>query len=109
MLFEASGSEFAARVDSLGRAEAISCGAASGAVDRELPIRLTSGVSLPKGDRQRWLVEKAVELGVGRLVPLLTAAGWLRPRRTPAAGLDRAVVEASKQCGRNRLMQIRAG
>ena len=73
-------------------------------VERELTFGLTLAVALPKGDRQRWLVEKAVELGVTRLVPLQTA-------RSRAAGeqstkLGRYVIAASKQCGRNRLMQI---
>jgi len=72
---------------------------------RELPQPLTLGVPLPKGDRQRWIVEKAVELGVSCLVPLHT-------ERSVATGdkggekLDRYVIEASKQCERNRLMEI---
>jgi 16S rRNA (uracil1498-N3)-methyltransferase len=51
------------------------------------------------------LVEKLVELGVTRLVPLVTLRAG---EQTLASGerLRRAVIEASKQCGRNRLMQI---
>jgi 16S rRNA (uracil1498-N3)-methyltransferase len=72
---------------------------------RELAQPLTLGVPLPKGDRQRWIVEKTVELGVSCLVPL-------RTERSVATGdkggekLDRYVIEASKQCERNRLMEI---
>jgi 16S rRNA (uracil1498-N3)-methyltransferase len=72
---------------------------------RELPHPLTLGVPLPKGDRQRWIVEKAVELGVSRLVPLRTE----RSVATSDKGgekLDRYVIEASKQCERNRLMEV---
>ena len=72
---------------------------------RELPQPLTLGVPLPKGDRQRWIVEKAVELGVSCLVPLRTE----RSVATSDKGgekLDRYVIEASKQCERNRLMEI---
>lgn len=71
-------------------------------VERELPHPLTLGLALPKGDRQRWIVEKAVELGVGRLVPLVTE----RSESARADKLHRYVIEASKQCGRNRLMEI---
>jgi 16S rRNA (uracil1498-N3)-methyltransferase len=71
-------------------------------VDRELPFALTLGVALPKGDRQRWIVEKAVELGVTRLVPLITE----RSEKLGSEKLTRYVIEASKQCGRNRLMEI---
>src|SRR5262249_6284095 len=72
------------------------------AIDRELRVPLVLGVALPKGDRQRWLVEKAVELGVARVEPLQTE----RAISTPDSKLRTAVIAASKQCGRNPLMEI---
>jgi 16S rRNA (uracil1498-N3)-methyltransferase len=63
-------------------------------------------VALPKGDRQKWLVEKLTELGVTALVPLVTERGVAQPTASAIARLERAVIEASKQCGRNRLMRI---
>ena len=63
-------------------------------------------MALPKGDRQKWLVEKLVELGVARLVPLETAHGVAQPMESALERLRRGVIEASKQCGRNRLMEI---
>ncbi|NMC20576.1 MAG: 16S rRNA (uracil(1498)-N(3))-methyltransferase [Thermogutta sp.] len=77
-------------------------------VDRELPFRITIGAPLPKGDRERFLVEKLTELGVTVFVPLVTARGVVRPTAAAVRRLERAVIEASKQCGRNRLMQIAA-
>lgn len=67
---------------------------------------LTLAVALPKGERQKWLVEKLTELGVARLVPLETERGVAEA--TPAARerLRRGVIEACKQCGRNTLMEI---
>lgn len=108
VLFDGSGNEFAARVDRLGRTEAELAVLESRPVDRELSINLVLAVALPKGDRQRWLVEKAVELGVSRLVPLETARGVAQPVDKALLRLRRAVIEASKQCGRNRLMEIDA-
>jgi 16S rRNA (uracil1498-N3)-methyltransferase len=67
---------------------------------------LTLAVALPKGDRQKWLVEKAVELGVVRIVPLVTERGVAQPVEQALRRLWRAVIEASKQCGRNRLLEI---
>jgi 16S rRNA (uracil1498-N3)-methyltransferase len=106
VLFDASGSEFAARVERVGRADITLAVLARHEIDRELPIRLTLGVSLPKGDRQRWLVEKAVELGVTRLAPLVARRGVAQSSVEPPERLRRAVIEAAKQCGRNRLMEI---
>ena len=75
-------------------------------VDRELPFELVVGVSLPKGDRQKWLVEKLTELGVTELVPLVTERGVAQPTEAALERLGRSVIEAAKQCGRNRLMRI---
>lgn len=108
-LFDGSGAEFLARVERLGRNEVELAIVERAMVDRELPLELTLAVALPKGDRQRWLVEKAVELGVARLVPLETARGVAQPIDKAVTRLRRAVIEASKQCGRNRLLEIVAG
>ncbi|MEX0676402.1 MAG: 16S rRNA (uracil(1498)-N(3))-methyltransferase [Pirellulales bacterium] len=105
-LFDGSGAEFAARVEKVGRAEIELAIVSREPVDRELPVPVTLGVALPKGDRQRWLVEKATELGIGRLVPLVTEHGNIRVSPATLAKLRRAVIEACKQCGRNRLMEI---
>ena len=106
VLFDGSGAEFAARVERISRAEVELLVLSRQKVDRELPLELTLGVTLPKGGRQKWLVEKAVELGVARVVPLMTSRSVTKPGQQAVARLRRTVIEASKQCGRNRLMQI---
>lgn len=73
---------------------------------REPPLPLILLTSVPKGERFDWLVEKAVEIGVGRLVPLTTARSVVDPRASKLDRLRRTIVEASKQCGRNRLMEL---
>lgn len=70
--------------------------------------RLTLAVALPKGDRQKWLVEKLTELGVDRLVPLVTLRGVAEATQSARARLGRTGVEACKQCGRNTLLEITA-
>ena len=106
VLFDGSGHEYHARVVTLARSTVELSVLDGERVDRELACSVTLGVALPKGDRQRWLVEKAVELGVARLVPLQTARSFTQPGAAALARLERTVVEASKQCGRNRLMEI---
>jgi 16S rRNA (uracil1498-N3)-methyltransferase len=107
-LFDDSGAEFAAVVQRLYRSEVDVRIVERRAIDRELPFTLTVGVALPKGDRQKWLVEKLTELGVAVLVPLSTERCVAQPTCGTIARLTRTVIEASKQCGRNRLMQITA-
>jgi 16S rRNA (uracil1498-N3)-methyltransferase len=105
VLFDGRGGEFPAEVTRCGRAEVELAIGTRHDVERELSFELTLAAPLPKGDRQRWLVEKAVELGVSRLIPVKTAHSE-RSRDDAASKLHRYVIEASKQCGRNRLMKI---
>ena len=74
VLFDGSGAEFDAVVERSTRAEVELAVRSRREVDRESPRALTLAVALPKGDRQKWLVEKAVELGVRRMVPLADRA-----------------------------------
>lgn len=106
VLFDGRGAEFDATVTQLGRSVVRLMVIAKRLVDRELTVALHLGVALPKGDRQRWLIEKAVELGVTRLTPLVTTRGVAQPTETALERLQRAGIEAAKQCGRNRLMEI---
>lgn len=108
ILFDNSGGEFAAVVEKLGRSAADVRIVQRRDVDRELSFALTVGIALPKGDRQKWLVEKLTELGVTALVPLTTTRGVAQPTDSAIERLERSVIEACKQCGRNRLMQIAA-
>jgi 16S rRNA (uracil1498-N3)-methyltransferase len=105
-LFDDSGAEFAAIVETLRRSDAVLRVTERREINRELPFELVVGVALPKGDRQKWLVEKLTELGVTRLVPLVTERGVAQPTASAAERLGRAVIEAAKQCGRNHLMKI---
>lgn len=77
-------------------------------VSREIAPQIHLGVPLPKGDRAKWLVEKLTELGTAEL----TAVECQHLQGTYGHGdshlqkLRRTVIEASKQCGRNQLMDI---
>jgi 16S rRNA (uracil1498-N3)-methyltransferase len=105
-LFDDSGAEFGAIVESVTRSEVKLRVAQRREIDRELPVQLVVGVALPKGDRQKWLVEKLTELGVTTLVPLITERGVAQPTAAALERLRRAAIEPAKQCGRNRLMKI---
>ncbi len=73
---------------------------------RESARAIESWVALPKGDRQRTLVDGLVQLGVRRMVPLITERGVAQPTAGAVERLRRMVIESSKQCGRNRLMEV---
>ncbi len=75
-------------------------------VDRELRIPIHVSAALPKGDRQKFLIEKLTELGVASFLPLTTSRSIVRPKPVVVKKFQRWVVEASKQCLRNQLMTI---
>jgi 16S rRNA (uracil1498-N3)-methyltransferase len=77
-------------------------------VGRLPPFPLTLASAVPKGDRFDWLVEKATELGVERLIPIVTERAVVKPGGAKLSRLRRSIIEASKQCGRNRLMVLEA-
>jgi 16S rRNA (uracil1498-N3)-methyltransferase len=68
----------------------------------ESPCAITLAQAVLKGDRMSWLIQKATELGVARIVPMETARVVVRP--TPGAAVhrrwERVAREAMKQCGR---------
>lgn len=105
VLFDGRGGEYEAVVAQCNRSTVDVALGNRRNIERELPFELTLAVALPKGERQKWIVEKSVELGVTRLVPLQTQRSV---SDAPNMKLPRYVVEASKQCGRNRLMEIAA-
>lgn len=63
-------------------------------------------VAVPKGDRFRWLIEKCVELGVERVIPLITERGSVIPRDAKLEKMGQTVIAACKQSRRNWLMEI---
>lgn len=69
-----------------------------------LPVTLATGV--PKGDRFRWLIEKVTELGVQRVIPLITQRSIVDPGQGKLDKLRQTIVEACKQCGRSQLMEL---
>ncbi|QEG22612.1 RsmE family RNA methyltransferase [Mariniblastus fucicola] len=62
--------------------------------------------ALPKGDRQKFLIEKMVELGCNQFVPLKTSRSVAEASPKVIERIEKQVVEASKQCRRSWLMKV---
>jgi 16S rRNA (uracil1498-N3)-methyltransferase len=105
-LFNGDGNDYPARVVEVARKEITIEVLAIEPVTREVPFLVHVATPLPRGDRAWFLVEKLTELGVGRLTLLSTARSVVQPREAKIEKLERQVIEASKQCGRNVLMPI---
>lgn len=105
-LFNGDGREYQAEIRAIGKRAVQLEVLSEESPDCELPHALTVACPLPKGDRGQFLIEKLTELGVTRYVPLRTQRSMVHPGETRLEKLQRYVIEASKQCGRNVLMRI---
>jgi 16S rRNA (uracil1498-N3)-methyltransferase len=105
-LFNGDGREYPARIVEIRRREALLEVEGVSAPDRELPFALEAAAPVPKGDRAQFLVEKLTELGATAFVPLDCERSVIHPREAKLEKLERYVIEASKQCGRNVLMRV---
>ena len=109
-LFDGRGGEYDAWVEHMGRQEVRVRVGPHHAIEREAPVAVHLVTGMPANDRMDWLVEKATELGVQRITPLMTERSVLRLQGERAdkkqAHWQSVGIAASEQCGRNRLVQI---
>ncbi len=105
-----SGGEYAATVTAMGRQSVQVRVGAHAPLEREThrPVHLAIGI--PANERMDWLVEKATELGVASIQPLMTERTVVRldaqRGMKKVAHWQSIAVAACEQCGRNRVPEI---
>jgi 16S rRNA (uracil1498-N3)-methyltransferase len=109
-LFNNAGGEWQAEVTQMTRSSVSVRVLAHVAVERELPWAVTLAVGMPAGERMDWLVEKATELGVQVIQPLLCERSVLRVQGERAERKrehwQAVAVAAAEQCGRTLVPQV---
>jgi 16S rRNA (uracil1498-N3)-methyltransferase len=79
---------------------------------RESPLRITLGQGLLKGDKMKFVIQKATELGVDKIIPLVTSRSIPiveGERESLRIGRwQRIAQEAAKQSGRTIVPEIKA-
>jgi 16S rRNA (uracil1498-N3)-methyltransferase len=109
-LFDGRGGEYTACILQMGRHTVAARIDSHQLIERESTVYSHVVIGMPANERMDWLVEKATELGVARITPLMTAHGVLRlnaeralKRQLHWQGIAQA---ACAQSGRNTLPQI---
>lgn len=109
-LFDGSGAEWAAEVVQMARSAVVVRVGARREADRELPLSVTLALGMPTNERMDTVVEKATELGVAAIQPLLCERSVLRlageradKRREHWQSVS---IAACEQCGRNKVPVI---
>jgi 16S rRNA (uracil1498-N3)-methyltransferase len=109
-LFNGEGGEFSAEVQHMGRSDVRVVVGEHRNVECEAAIQVHLAVGMPANERMDWLVEKATELGVHRITPLMTERSVIRLTGERAekkqAHWQAVAASASEQCGRNRVPLI---
>ncbi|MEO5672915.1 MAG: 16S rRNA (uracil(1498)-N(3))-methyltransferase [Ramlibacter sp.] len=110
VLFNGEGGEFEAVVEQMGRSHVRVGIGTHQAVEREAARQVHLAVCMPANDRMDWLVEKATELGVASIQPLVAQRGVLRLKGERAdrkqAHWQSICVAGCEQSGRNRVPPV---
>jgi 16S rRNA (uracil1498-N3)-methyltransferase len=111
-LFNGRGGEYSASIDKSHGGEVIVAVGEHRPAERESPLPVTLAQGVSRGERMDLVVQKATELGVSRLVPLLCERSVVQLDAQHAQrklNHWRAItVAACEQCGRNRLPELAA-
>jgi len=111
-LFNGEGGEFDALVERMGRADVRIQVGEHRNIEREAAREIHLAIGMPANERMDWLVEKASELGVASVQPLVTERSVLKLAAERAAKKQAhwrgIAIAACEQCGRNRVPEVRA-
>ncbi len=109
-LFNGRGGEYGARIERLRGSEITVAVGEHRPIERESPFALTLAQGISRGERMDLVVQKATELGVSRLVPVITERSIVRldeEQSDRKSSHWRAIaIAACEQCGRNRLPEV---
>jgi 16S rRNA (uracil1498-N3)-methyltransferase len=110
-VFDGAGSEFLCLVQELNSGKQSSVLRILREIDptaQESNLGLNLAVALLKSDKFDLILQKAVELGVLNFIPINTRRCDVKPKNfeRKIERFERIITEASKQCGRAKLMQI---
>lgn len=109
-VFDGAGHEFRCSISTIGKKHSqLNVLGEIAPASPESTLELTIAPTVLNGERYDLIVQKAVELGVNALIPLITLRCDVK-QRDAAKRLERwrrIAMEATKQCGRAKLMEIR--
>jgi 16S rRNA (uracil1498-N3)-methyltransferase len=111
-LFDGRGGEYGARIAGFGKDAVRVAVQAHRPVERESALDLTLVQSVSRGERMDWVMQKATELGVRRVIPVLTERTVIRlddrQKERKVQHWRAIVIAACEQCGRNRVPEVAA-
>jgi 16S rRNA (uracil1498-N3)-methyltransferase len=112
VLFNGTGGEYGAHITRIARDEVEVEVGPFAAVERESPLKVVLVQGISSGDRMDLTIQKAVELGVYAIQPVLAERSVVRLKGDRADNRrdhwQRVAAAACAQCGRNRVPEVAA-
>jgi 16S rRNA (uracil1498-N3)-methyltransferase len=109
ILFDGTGGEYAATLERDGKKIWARVGAFT-AGERESPLDITLLQGIARGERMDLIVQKATELGISRIVPVLAERSVVKAdakqRERKREHWQAIAIAACEQCGRNRVPAV---
>src|SRR5258708_31103310 len=109
-LFNGEGGEFSSELTRISRGDTRACVISRQTPERESPLAIALAQCVSSGDRMDTTLQKSTELGVSRIVPIVSERSVVRLSSNRA---DRrvdhwrnVVIAACEQCGRNHVPEV---
>ena len=109
-LFNGQGGEYRATISNLDKKSVVVTTQQHNPGDLESPLRLELGIALSRGDRFDWVIQKATELGVASIAPLMSERTEVKLKGDridkKTQHWQQIIISACEQSGRNRLPEL---
>ena len=110
ILFNGLGGEYTATINAINKKSVSVDVAVFNAENRQSPLALELAIGVSRGDRMDWVLQKATELGVTKITPLMTERTEVKLKGDRAdKKLDhwqQTIISACEQCQRNLLPEL---
>jgi 16S rRNA (uracil1498-N3)-methyltransferase len=110
-LFNGDGNSYTAAINEIGKKSVTVNVLTQVTDDHESPLQIELGIAISRGDRMDWVIQKATELGVTRITPLLTERTEVKLKGERAQKKlehwRQVSISACEQCGRNQLPELK--
>ena len=111
VLCDGNGTDFKVRIDSIKQGQIVTTVVDVSKNFMEPPIDITLFQGIPKGDKMEFIIQKTVELGVKKIVPVVTERTVLKldckeDREKKRTRWQKISLEAAKQCDRGIVPEI---
>jgi 16S rRNA (uracil1498-N3)-methyltransferase len=103
ILFNGDGDEYLAEIENLQKKKIIINIIEKNTINRESVLSLHLGQAISRSEKMDWVIQKAVELGVNDITPVITQYTSAKASPAKLEHWRKIILSACEQCGRNKM------